>query len=219
MKFSQEEMDVAIKEAVTGLKSKNTELLTKLRVSKDKNKEFDNVDLPALLKNSEELAALKAASLEKDGEYKTLYKDLKITSEKELGALKRALEASEQEKTDLQKMGIVNKALSHAKVDPVMLELASQHIGGQSTLTKEGVFVGDKPIKEYLKDWLVTETGKRFLLVQHEGGGAGGSDNSGIPEEDYYDRSSKNFNRTKQAHLARTSPELHAKLSKKHRGK
>lgn len=219
MKFSQEEMDKAVNEAITGLKSKNTELLTKLRVSKDKNNEFDTVDLPALLKGAEELATLKAAKLEEDGEYKTLYKGLQTTSGEELDALKSSLAAAEQEKTDLQKMGIINKELSHAKVDPVMMELASQHIGGQSTLTKEGVFVGDKPVKDYLQEWVGTDTGKRFVLTQHEGGGAGGSNNSGIPEEDYYNRSSKNFNRTKQAHIARNSPELHTKLSKKYSGK
>ena len=107
-------------------------------------------------------------------------------------------------------------SLEKHKLNDGGLELAMLAIKNAGAKLEDGVaMVGDKPLDEYIKtDFLQTPYAKNIVTPnENVGGGANGSNTSGGSEyAKYFDKSSGEFNLTKQAELKATNPELYSTL-------
>jgi hypothetical protein len=166
-------VEAAVADATEGLKTKNVELLAKLKKAQ-KDSVVDPAEHAALqqeldvtqAKLAEAAKALKAANTEAEKVKKAYEGESQLTH--------RLL--VENGLTDaLTKSGVTN---------PTHLKAAKAMLAGQVQLTAEGdnriAKVGDKPLADYVGEWAKGEEGKYFVAAQqNSGGGAPGGDGKG----------------------------------------
>jgi len=158
----------AADEAVEGLKTKNTELLAKLKKAQ-KDSLIDPADHAALQvdldaaqnKLTETTRAMKAVTTESD-------------------KIKKAYEAESKVAHNL----LVDTGLSNALLEAGVkkasyLKAAKAMLAGQVALTADGenrvAKVGDKLLPEFIKTWAASDEGKAFVDAPgNSGGGAAG---------------------------------------------
>ena len=171
-----------LKKEVTGLKSKNEELLGKLKDSKDSLKGV-NERLEALegqKRQAEEDA------ITKEGDVEKLRAQLKQTH---AGELQKVLDSKQELQSKLNSLIIDNgltDALAKSGVEGPMLEAARALIEKthKSEIAEDngklyGTFDG-KAVKDFVTEWAASETGKHFVsAAKNNGGGAHGASGDG----------------------------------------
>jgi len=175
----KEAVDAAVNEATTGLKTKNTELLGKLKKAQ-KDSEIDPADHAALqqelddteIKLSESAKALKIAIKAAD--------DSKKLYETEAGVAHNLLVDN----------GLNSALIANGVKNPVYLEAAVALLKGSVKLEADGdkrvAKVGDKALADYVKEWAEGDKGKVFVDAPgNVGGGAAGGNGSGKPDGKY----------------------------------
>lgn len=173
---SQEVKDAiaaAVAEAVDGLKTKNTELLGKLKKAQQ-GQQIDPADLAAV---EQERDALKAQLADANKAAK------KLATEAEAAA-KRA-EAAEGGMTKLLVENGLNDALAKAGVtNPVHQKAAKAMLATQVQIADDNGAkvpkVGEKALAEFITEWAGSDEGKHFVTAPDTAGG-GAHNNSGAP--------------------------------------
>ena len=172
---SQEVKDAiaaAVAEAVDGLKTKNTELLGKLKKAQQ-GQVIDPADLQAV---ESERDALKAQLAEAN-------KAVKKAGQVAEDAVKRA-EAAEGFGSKLLVDNGLSEALSKAGVtNPVHQKAAKAMLAGQVQIVADGdskvAKVGDKALADFVTEWAGSDEGKHFVTAADmNGGGAQGGSRS-----------------------------------------
>jgi seryl-tRNA synthetase len=169
----QAAISAAVEEAVSGLKTKNNELLTELRKAK-KGNDIDPAEVERLENKITEL----------EGQIKTANKELKTAKEVAEKATKD-LQAEQGFTTTLLKDNGLTDALTKAGVtDPINLKAARAMLGGEVMIVADGdkrvAKVGDKPLADHINEWAKTDEGKRFVAASgSSGGGSGGGGGGG----------------------------------------
>lgn len=206
----------AVNTAVSGLKEKNDELLGKLKKTTKQLNGFEGVDVVQLAKDSKALKKLQQEKDKKDNNYKKLYDQQSEQHTTETAKLTKERDKAKTKVEVLKKTTSLQKALIMNHVDPVMMEAAESMLLPSVSLTDEGkAKVGDKTIADHIKEWAVTDVGKRFVSDGNSGGGSGGDGGSkGNSDAKYFDKKSEHYNITKQAQINKTNPALYAKLVK-----
>jgi hypothetical protein len=173
---SQEVKDAiaaAVAEAVDGLKTKNTELLGKLKKAQQ-GQQIDPADLAAV---EQERDALKAQLAESTKAAK------KLATEAEAAA-KRA-DAAEGGMTKLLVENGLNEALAKAGVtNPVHQKAAKAMLATQVQIADDNGTkvpkVGEKALAEFITEWAGSDEGKHFVTAPDMSGG-GAHNNGGAP--------------------------------------
>lgn len=161
-------IDAAVSEAVEGLKSKNTELLGKLKKAQ-KDSAIDPADLEAVERERDELraklsdatkAATKAA------------KDLEAAS-------KRATDIEAAFNNTLRDSALTEALTKAGVTSPALLKAAKAlHASGVEVVDDNGakaVKAGDKPLADFITEWAGSDEGKHFVTApEANGGGAQG---------------------------------------------
>lgn len=168
----------AVDEAVTGLQSKNTELLGKLKKAQ-KDATIDPADHAALQAELDETQTNLAKAL-KDAKAATKLAD----------DAKKAFEGESKVAHDL----LVNTGLSDALIENGVkkasyLKAAKAMLAGQVVLTADGdkriAKVGDKALADFVKEWAASDEGKTFVdAAVNSGGGANGGAGGGAGNAD-----------------------------------
>ena len=182
-----------VEKATDGLKNKNTELMGKLKKSKEQKDELstrlDDLELKSI--EGEDGEARKSGDVEKQIQIAVAKKD------KELKALKEELDDYSQKLTASDTMlrnKIIKEGLSDALIEN---NIAKQHYKAISALLKseydigisdaEGDLkpvVGDVPLNQVVKEWSQGDTGKQYVAAANNNGGgakgSGGTANGGI---------------------------------------
>jgi hypothetical protein len=173
-----EAVETAIAEATEGLKTKNTELLGKLKKAQ-KDATIDPADH----------AALQAELDETEAKLTTALKDAK-TATKAADDAKKALEGESKVAHNL----LVDNGLSDALIangvkKASYLKAAKAMLAGQVILTADGenriAKVGDKALADFVKEWAASDEGKAFVDAKvNSGGGADGGAEGGGGDTD-----------------------------------
>ena len=167
----------AVGEATEGLKSKNTELLGKLKKAQ-KGAEIDPADHAALQSELDETQE-KLRKAEKTAK----------TATAEAEKSKKSFEGESKVVHDL----LVDQGLSAALLEngvkkPQFLSAAKALLKGQVVLEADGekrvAKVGDKALGEYIKEWAGSDDGKEFVDAASNSGGGGGGGKGGASNED-----------------------------------
>lgn len=84
------------------------------------------------------------------------------------------------------------------------------------TIVDGKAMFGDKPAIEFIGEWANSDASSFYLKSkENSGGGAGGgSGKGGHNEAKYFDKTSSEFNLTKQGEVLKTNPELYKQLTK-----
>ena len=168
----------AVDEAVTGLQAKNTELLGKLKKAQ-KDATIDPADHAALQAELDDTQAKLATAL----------KETKAAT-KAADDAKKALEGESKVAHNL----LVDNGLSDALIangvkKASYLKAAKAMLAGQVILTSDGddriAKVGDKSLKDFVKEWAASDEGKSFVdAAVNSGGGADGGAEGGAGDAD-----------------------------------
>ena len=210
-----EQIAEAVKAAETGLKSKNKELLGKLKKATDIVASFDGVDIEALKKNAADLEALNKNKQKESGEYKTLYDEQSTQHKEAIGTINTELTDTKATLANERKANALTQALVANHIKPELVGASTDILTNQVAINDEGVaMVGDKTVTEYVKDWSLGDVGKHFTTTANSGGGAGGQGGSQATQASFYDPNSPSFSRTEQAKVANTNLALHQSLTK-----
>lgn len=162
----------AVEEATSGLKTKNQELLGKLKKAQQ-GSTIDPADFEALERERDQLKAdLTAAN--------------KATT-KAATELKAATERAEQAEGYTSKLLVdngLNEALVKAGVtNPVHQKAAKAMLASQVQIVADGdnkvPKVGDKPLADFVKTWADGDEGKHFVTAPNSNGGGAGNGNRG----------------------------------------
>jgi len=175
-KAIKEAVAEAVGEATEGLKSKNSELLGKLKKAQ-KNAEIDPADH----------AALEAELEESQNKLRAAEKTAK-TAVAEAEKSKKSFEGESKVVHDL----LVDQGLSAALLEngvkkPQFLNAAKALLANRVTLEADGdkrvAKVGDKSLADHIKEWAGSDDGKEFVdAASNSGGGGGGG--GGKPSND-----------------------------------
>lgn len=163
-----EAVSTAVEEAVDGLKTKNAELLGKLKKA-TKDAQIDPADH----------AALQAELDKNETKLTQVTKDLK-TATTESDKIKKQYEIESKVAHNLLVETGLSTALLEAGVKiPSYLKAAKAMLAGQVKLEADGekrvAKVGDKLLGEFVKEWAAGDEGKAFVDAPgNSGGGAGG---------------------------------------------
>ena len=197
-----------VNKAVEGLQTKNQELLGKIKKLKD-----GSPDIEKLKAEAAEYHKLKTAAEEEKGEYKKLYeKQLKTASE-----LEKQVHAVKADHRTLIKKTAITGALSKVGVMPEMVDIAVTSFLGDAKLDEDSVLVKDKPLKDFVKEWVKSDVGQRFIPNGNSGGGANGGAGDGESDNvKFFDKKSKHYSLTEQAKLAKKDPKLFATLKERY---
>ena len=179
---------------------KNKELLSELRVAKNKNKDIDPDAYNKALDENEQLKE-ELSKLDKNSkiEVEKLSKTLTDKDSK----LKQILV------TDGLRDAFVKNGADKELLDAVLaLHQNKVQLSEDYTPNVEG-----KDLNTFAKEWLGGD-GKRFLeFTPTSGGGSNGSGGSnGGDISKYFDKTNKEFNLTKQAEILRENPDLYKTL-------
>jgi len=203
----QQKINSAIDDAVSGLKRKNKELLTKL----SKYKEVDPneyVELKDKIKSLEEQTMSEQEKQEK-----------LITQQREtIDNLNKELKDKQNILDNLNQENVVNTAITSLGI-PVkegMGDALSIYLKSQLIQDGDKYYIKDKDPVEFIKEW-VKEDGKHFFRVNNIGGSATGAGKESIGRyKDIFDKSSDKYNLTEQIKLKRTDPSLYNQLIEKY---
>jgi len=193
-----------LKNQVEATNAKNKELLTELKTARNKNKE---VDTEAYYKTLDEVDNLKAENAK-------LNQTLGLKS-KEVEKLSTTLNELDTNLKTTKLENTLNEELSKLGLNPILSRYVKNDFKALSKINEDGsISIADKPLKEYVSEWLNTDEGKAVSLPSGNVGtsASGGSNNSGVSEAKYFDRNSKEFNLTKQAEVYHTNPTLYNQL-------
>ena len=169
-KAVKEAVTTATEEAVEGLKSKNTELLAKLKKAQ-KDSTIDPADHAALQAELDESeASLSAAN-----------KALKLATTESDKNKKSYEDESKVAHNLLVDTGLSDALLANGVKTPSYLKAAKAMLSGQVVLTADGdkriATVGDKSLAEFVKEWATGDEGKAFVdAAGNKGGGAPGGE-------------------------------------------
>ena len=158
----------AVEEAVDGLKTKNSELLTKLKKAQ-KNSEIDPAEHAALQDELEQSQSDLAAA----------QKDLKKVSA-EAEKHKASSETTSKTVYDLLVNNGLNEALLANGVKNPAYQKAAKALLSKNEFTFEGegadrvAKVGDKTLSDFVKEWSGGDEGKAFVDAPGNGGGGAG---------------------------------------------
>ncbi|MEM6902244.1 MAG: hypothetical protein AAF556_03275 [Pseudomonadota bacterium] len=174
-------VQAAVEQAVTGLKSKNDELLGKNKTLSDKVNELvaKLAETEAGASEEKEKAARAANDIE------ALEKTLTERHTGELDGLKSQLAEREQQLNQLLIGNGLKAALVEANVGKAFMAAAEallrsndikiEAVDGQPTATVDG-----KPLKEFVQAWSQSDEGKHFVSAgDNAGTGAKGADGGG----------------------------------------
>lgn len=166
----QEKIDAAVAEAVEGLKTKNAELLGKLKKAQA-GAAIDPADLEAVERERDQLKADLAAA-------NKVAK--KATADAE-AANKKAADAEAASSKLLVDNGLTDSLVKAGVTNPVHQKAAKAMLASQATIVADGdvrvVKLGDKPIGEAVKEWAGSDEGKHFVTAADTSGS--GTQNSG----------------------------------------
>lgn len=162
-------------ESVSGLKTKNTELLDKLKKEKDALREAEGK-----LEELEDTVAKGKPDFEREKQ------KLEAKFNKETKELREQLEAANGHVNKLVIENGLSEALTKANISPVhqkavaaLLKTSSKielDITGDTPTAK----VGDKGLADYVKSWAESEEGKHYVAAPaNSGGGAKGTTATG----------------------------------------
>lgn len=222
--FTEEELKAAIAKAVSdetaGLKSKNEELIGKLKKTSDALLKFEGIDIVALSAAKQELDEIKKKGDEERGEYKKLYETTvseKSRIENELNAKIKDLSGNI---VNMTKRNAVVAAIFENKITipgPLM-NMAIDSIMANVAVDDSGAAkVGDKSVSEFIKDWASSDIGKHLVASGNSGGGSnGGGDGNFESESKYFDKKSPHYSLTEQARLAKSNVDLYNRLKKQY---
>lgn len=150
----------AEKEAVA---KKNAELLAEVKKERSKSREIDADKYYAMV---DELEAVKAENSKLNGELKLKGKEFE----------KLTATIGEKEAT-LQKLIIddgLNNALVSAGVKPEFMAGAKALLRSQAQLKDNAAVIGDKPLQDFMTEWVAGD-GKHYIAAaNNSGSGAGG---------------------------------------------
>lgn len=166
-KAVKELVDAATAEATSGLVAKNQELLGKLKKAQ-KDSTIDPAEYQAL---QESLSATETK----------LTDALKIakTATKEAETARKALEGEAGITHKLVVQNGLTAALIEGKVKPEYMEAVVALLAPLASLKAEGdsriAVVGDKPLADYVGEWVKSDKGKHYVAAPaNQGGGAQG---------------------------------------------
>jgi len=169
--MTPEEIQAAIKEAVEettlSLKTKNSELLGKLKKAQAKA-EIDPEEHQQALTKNEEL----------EGKLSESEKRYKIQGD-EFAKVKKAFDSEAGFTSKLLVDNGLNDALTKAGVKPEFLRAAKAMLKEQVTLKIDGenrsAVVGDKDLNAFATEWAASDEGKHYVMApSNSGGGAHG---------------------------------------------
>ena len=185
---------------IDAMASKNKELLSELRVAKNKNKDIDPDTYNKLIDENEQLKE-ELSKLDKNS--KTEIEKLSKTLTDKDSKLKQILV------TDGLRDAFVKNGADKELLDAVLALHQNKVQLGEDYIPN----IDGKDLGTFAKEWLSGD-GKRFLeFTPTSGGGSNGSGGSnGGDISKYFDKSSKEFNLTKQAEIYNTNPELYKTL-------
>lgn len=166
-------------EDVSGLKSKNLELIGKLKKEKENfeelKKTLDNIDL-------EEYNALKSGQSkgktdDKDREFKKLQDTLKKLEERNA--------AIESERNSLLTRNALSSAFKKFNIDPIHETLLTSAFSGKAKIEDGHVIIDDGslglPVEDFFKTWTESDSGKPYLAKPvNSGSGSSSFKSSGV---------------------------------------
>ncbi len=163
----------AIEDAVSGLKSKNTELLAEIKKAR-KNAEI----------TPEQLAEVEAERDKLSNDLQAANKQLKIVA----AEFDKTKKLHEEETGFTQKLlidnGLVSELTKHGITNPVHLKAAQAMLRSGVQIVVDGenrtAKVGDKALCDHIKEWATSDEGKYFVTAPNNAGGgaAGGGGDS-----------------------------------------
>ena len=172
---SQEVKDAiaaAVEEATGGLRTKNAELLGKLKKAQQ-GASVDPADFDALERERDQLRADLAAA---NKAVKKATTDLEAAS-------KRAGDAEAYTTKLLVENGLNEALASSGVTNPVHQKAAKAMLASQVQVVADGdarsLKVGDKGLSDYMKEWAAGDEGKHFVTAAASNGG--GASNNGRP--------------------------------------
>jgi len=218
---TEEEIKAAVDAATEGLKSKNSELLGKIKKLSEVADKVKDIDIDSLLAAKTELEDIKKKGDEEKGEYKKLYDTLKAEKDKETGKLVSDLSAAKETILAMNKKNAVVSAITSSgiSIPAPLFDIAINNILPNIAVDDTGkAMVGDKKVTDFVKEWAASEVGKHFVVSGNSGGGANGGGGDGMNSEaKYFDKKSPDYNLTEQARLAKTNIELYNRLKRQYR--
>lgn len=149
-----------IDEAVNGLKTKNNELIRKLKKAEDPDKY--NVEIERL---EGEVDALK-------NQLTTSQKDLK-KSQTELTTLQGEHKTLVEKDNASTINGALSKALDAVKVKPDLKKGVEAMLSGNLSIVDGKVMAGDKALDAFVQDWAKGDDAKPWIAEQSPNGGGG----------------------------------------------
>lgn len=157
-----------LKSEKEALVNKNKELLTEVKKERNKSKEVDTDKYYALM---DELESVKNENAKLQGDAKLKAKDLE----------KLTAQLGEKDST-LQKLIIddgLSNALVTAGVKAELMPAVKALLRGQSQLKDNQAHIGDKPLADFMTEWVAGD-GKAYIAApQNSGGGSQGTTNGG----------------------------------------
>ena len=171
---AKEAIKAAVEEATAGLAAKNKELLAEVKEARKSR----TIDPKEIEDRDNEIEALKTQLGEAQ-------KTVKLATTEAEKAKKLLEEESNATKNLLIENGLT-AALTSAKVtDPAYIKASLSMLRGQVAITAEGdkrvAKIGDKDLATAVAEWAKSDEGNRFVsATQNTGGGANGSNSSGL---------------------------------------
>ena len=193
-----------LKKGNEALANKNKELLGEMKKAKAKT---DGVDVEKFFQMSDELESLKA-------EYAKVTKLSKLETEKLMKSLSDKDSALQKYLID---NGLMSAFTSAGVTDPLKLDLAISKFKTMAQVREDNgelkAFIGDKALNDAVNEW-IGGAGKDLVTpAQAYGGGAGGGGQGGAGDlRKYFDKTSPDFNLTKQAEIYQQNPQLFEQL-------
>ncbi|MCF0055521.1 hypothetical protein [Dyadobacter sp. CY356] len=181
MTITKEEMEAAIEKATSGLKTKNEELLAKLKEAKDSKAELESKvkEVEDAREEAERQAALKNGDVEK------ITKQLETKFTKTIEELNSKLSGSSARLNEVLIDSALTEALIKVNVAPQYLEMAKDTIKAKNKPEigdvdgKSSGLIDGKPITEFVAAWSQGDTGKHIIAAPANGGGGSHGQNSG----------------------------------------
>ena len=193
------------KQGIEALANKNKELLNELKAERKSNRESE-VDSDKYYKLKDEFDDLSDK-----------YKALEHTAKSKDKEIAKLTESNNGLNANLKNIliddGLTNE-LVKAGVKKEYLEATRALLKGQVSLVDTNAMVGDKTLAEFIPSW--AGENKHFITApDNSGGGANGGNGGGASaEKKYFDKSSPDFNLTKQGEILKSNPALYAQLAK-----
>lgn len=165
----QEAIDKAVEAATEGLKANNQKLIKEKR---DLQAKVGGVD-------ADQFAALEAERDELKGQVTKLNKDLKKATD-DLGIATKSLETETNFTQNLLiDNGLLAELTEVGVKNPAHLKATQAMLRGQVQIVADGdkriAKVGDKALKDFVKEWAAGDEGKHFVQAPgNAGGGASG---------------------------------------------